>query len=897
MKIVVLALGTRGDVQPFLALGAGLRAAGYDVRIATHQRFEPLVSAAGLEFAPMAGDPQALLATQAGKELVNNDGRGLLHSTRRTIQMMEAEFEQGFRDCLAAAEGADALIVSPTGLGPAHPLSEVMGIPLIRCFYGPGLPTGERPAFDLPFGWNPGRRINLLTYDMLREALWLAGRRPMNKHVRPRLGLAPLPLQHAMNALDRSGIPVLNCYSPVAHPRPADWPANFHVTGWWFVDRPATWAPPQELVDFLAGGPQPISIGFGSMPGFDPEQLLEIVRGGLRRSGQRGILLGNWSGLSAADDGMTLISDDLLLASEIPHDWLFPRMAANIHHGGAGTTGGALRAGVPTAMVPFLPDQRMWGRQVAKLGVGAEPLPPKQLSADSLADLITVLQSNGALRERAAEIGARIAAEDGVGNAVRVLTDYFDTHRDQRPRTSRPAALLAGNPSGRRVPLSLAEQLFVRTDAPSEPGTMHLEIRVSGRLDEQRLDAAAAAAARAHVMTRMRLAPATQRRRLPHWEEIELHDGGLVEVAECPQDADGTAMDRIRARFYSTPLDTSAAPLLRLLLVRRPGGDSLLLSVHHAVMDGLGMARYLQSVGRAYAGVPDPMSDVDPLACRDLAATFGEHFPAQPGGKAFRTTGKRKRAQLDPQVARPAAGFGFVTRKLPLDWPTPEAAHKDLRGARGEYAMIAALHRAVERWNRARGVPVDLITNLLPISVRLPEWGLDVVANLVMAGHVFTSPEQRGTDRELLAAVTEQVRRIRSGADFGAALRTPRWIRRYVLPGLLAVAGPRLVDTAAIMTNVGAADGIYDFGPDAGEIIEALGSPPTVMPMGVGICASTLYGDVSITLRYCRALFDEPAAAEFAALYLDCLEKFSLQQRRSVPAQPQPAEVTSSPAD
>jgi hypothetical protein len=228
---------------------------------------------------------------------------------------------------------------------------------------------------------------------------------------------------------------------------------------------------------------------------------------------------------------------------------------------------------------------------------------------------------------------------------------------------------------------------------------------------------------------------------------------------------------------------------------------------------------------------------------------------------------------------------------LPRDWPTPELSHRDLRGTRGDYLMLAALHRAVGRWNAGRARETDLISTILPMSVRPPEWGLEVVANLVMAGHVFTDPDQREDDEALLATVTEQMRAIKSGEDFGAALHTPQWVRKVVVPALLAVSGRRLVDAAAIMTNVGPADGIYDFGPDAGEVIEAWGSPPTVMPMGLGLCAGTLYGDMLITMRYCRTLFDEAAAQEFAALYLSCLEGLSLQKRRGVPRQQQRQEA------
>ena len=445
-----------------------------------------------------------------------------------------------------------------------------------------------------------------------------------------------------------------------------------------------------------------------------------------------------------------------------------------------------------------------------------------------------------------------------------------------------------------RLPLSLAEELFLGLDGPGEPGTMHVEIRVAGSLDPVRLETAARTAASRHPMTRVALAGPRRFLRPPFWASTALPTPDLVRTSRCESDGE---LNAIRADFYSTAIDPTTAPLVRLLLVSRPGGDNLLLSVHHAVMDGLGMARFLQSVGRAYADLPDPMPDVDPVATRDLAAAFGDRYPKSSKGQAFKRTGKRKRAQLQPQTDTTDPGFGFLTMSLPRDWPTPELSHRDLRGTRGDYLLLAALHRAIGRWNAGRAHETDLVSTILPMSVRPPEWGLEVVANLVMAGHVFTDPEQREDDEALLATVTEQMRAIKSGADFGAALHTPAWVRKVVVPALLAVSGRRLVDAAAIMTNVGPADGIYDFGPTAGRVIEAWGSPPTLMPMGLGLCAGTLYGDMLITMRYCRTLFDEAAAQDFATLYLTCLEGLSLQKRRGVPRQQRAAQATASPQE
>ena len=184
------------------------------------------------------------------------------------------------------------------------------------------------------------------------------------------------------------------------------------TTGYWFLDRP-DWRPPDELVDFLEAGPPPVSIGFGSMNNVGPEEITTRVLEALRRSGQRGILLTGWGGIGSAD-----LPDEVFKADDVPHDWLFDRVRAAVHHGGAGTTAASLRAGLPTVVVPFFPDQVFWGWRVAKLGAGPEPVPRKTLTSDRLAAAILRATTDAAMEKRAWLLGEKIRAEDGVARAV-----------------------------------------------------------------------------------------------------------------------------------------------------------------------------------------------------------------------------------------------------------------------------------------------------------------------------------------------------------------------------------------------------------------------------------------------------------------------------------------------
>jgi sterol 3beta-glucosyltransferase len=219
---------------------------------------------------------------------------------------------------------------------------------------------------------------------------------------------------------DGRPVPVLYSYSSHVIPRPNDWQETTRATGYWFLDRPSDFSAPPALVDFLTAGKPPVCIGFGSMTGRNPEQLTEIVLAALKQTRQRGILLTGWGGLSNAD-----LPDEVFKLESIPHDWLFPQVAAVVHHGGAGTTAAVLRAGVPSIIVPFFGDQPFWGQRVAQLGVGSKPIPKKQLTVERLVATIEMAVSNQEMRDRAATLGQNIRAEDGVKEAVKVFHQYL----------------------------------------------------------------------------------------------------------------------------------------------------------------------------------------------------------------------------------------------------------------------------------------------------------------------------------------------------------------------------------------------------------------------------------------------------------------------------------------
>jgi sterol 3beta-glucosyltransferase len=231
---------------------------------------------------------------------------------------------------------------------------------------------------------------------------------------------------------EATSLPVLYAFSPLVVPKPPDWNASIRLTGYWVLPADAAWRPPAALDAFLGAGPAPVYIGFGSMTPTRADRLTAIAVDALAAAGQRGVLLGGWGAFGEGDLPSTVIA-----VRDVPHEWLLPRMRAIVHHGGAGTTGAALRAGVPSIVVPLGFDQPFWGRRVYALGVGPRPISRRRLTAAWLAQAIQTATTDGAMRARAADLGTALRAEHGVEVAVAeieaIVAGYRHTRAVGRP--------------------------------------------------------------------------------------------------------------------------------------------------------------------------------------------------------------------------------------------------------------------------------------------------------------------------------------------------------------------------------------------------------------------------------------------------------------------------------
>ena len=415
MRLVILALGSRGDVQPLVALGLGLQASGHAVSIATDRIFEGFVRQAGLQFAPVTLDARALFESEVGQAAL--DGSNLLRSMRNFVRLFTAVMPQVGIDSMAACQTAEAILYSASGFYAGPSLAEKLGVMSIAAFNFPLHPTGAFPSIIFSATQKRGRLVNYGTHHLGLAILWLPYLRTLNRLRREQLRLPPLGVDYAWRALH---LPSVFGFSSKVVPRPADWPRQVEGPGFWFLDRASDWRPPAELARFIAAGPAPIYVGFGSMSDRHAHEATQMVVQALARTKQRGILAMGWGGLDAA-----AVSDTVFVVESVPHDWLFPQMAAVIHHGGPGTTAAGLRAGVPSIIVPHFLDQPFWGWCVADLGVGPQPIPRQKLSVDRLAAAIRVALTDQDMRRRASDLGEAIRAENGVARAVERINHYL----------------------------------------------------------------------------------------------------------------------------------------------------------------------------------------------------------------------------------------------------------------------------------------------------------------------------------------------------------------------------------------------------------------------------------------------------------------------------------------
>ncbi|WP_164861524.1 glycosyltransferase [Microbacterium sp. CPCC 204701] len=420
IKVLIFTFGTRGDIEPFAALAERVAREGHTAVLAAPEAYRSAVSEpAG--FLPMATEMDDVM--RDGMASMSGPSQAFTLARRMSAAMKKSLDEQWD----AAQQVEPTVIVShPKALGGLH-VAERLGIPMVASLPLPLLtPTA---AFPAPFtaGSFP-RSVNRASYHLVRfSALAYGGM--INRLRREKLGLARMSrFSDYLHAPDGSRVPVLYPFSRHVVPVPADYPASAHVTGYWFRDDPAAaHAPSPQLQAFLAAGGPPIYVGFGSMGfGRGAGSRGRMVMEAVHEAGVRAVVSTGWGALHAESTA------DVMVVDEVPHGWLFPRVAAVVHHGGSGTTAAGLRAGRPTLVCPVLGDQPFWGRRVHELGAGPEPLPLRRASVGTLAARIRLLVGDSGYAESASRIGEAIEQEDGTARALEVLLEIEAAHLSRR---------------------------------------------------------------------------------------------------------------------------------------------------------------------------------------------------------------------------------------------------------------------------------------------------------------------------------------------------------------------------------------------------------------------------------------------------------------------------------
>ncbi|OTA89344.1 glycosyltransferase family 1 protein [Hypoxylon sp. CO27-5] len=422
LNIVIQVVGSRGDVQPFVALGTELLRYGHRVRLATHNTFADFVRDSGLEFYPIGGDPAELMAYMVKNPGLFPSMKSLRAGDIQKKRKMVSEMLVGCWDSCVKPDPitmrpfvAEAIIANPPSFAHIH-CAQALGVPLHLMFTMPWTSTKAFPHplinLNLANSNVPVGHANRVSYLAVEWLTW-QGLGDIVNAWRGTLDLEPVPASEGPTLAETLQIPFTYCWSPSLIPKPSDWPSHIGVCGFFFRD-PPLYEPSPAIENFLRSGPPPIYIGFGSIVIDNPKRLTATLLQAVKSTGVRAIISRGWSNLGDVEG-----NDDknVLFIGECPHEWLFQHVAAVVHHGGAGTTACGLLNGRPTTVVPFFGDQPFWGAMVANAGAGPQPIPQKLLTSENLTEAIKYCLTQEALTAAKA-LSERMRNERGVKNAV-----------------------------------------------------------------------------------------------------------------------------------------------------------------------------------------------------------------------------------------------------------------------------------------------------------------------------------------------------------------------------------------------------------------------------------------------------------------------------------------------
>jgi UDP:flavonoid glycosyltransferase YjiC (YdhE family) len=427
MRVAIISFGSQGDTRPLIALSQSLVRAGHQAILLADPEFCELAAEAGVDFLPLAGGSIRDLFIH--QEIAKPSRRGFdVWGVMQVLMKHMGRYTEAWgRQLLRAAADADVVVASGLTFFIGLAVAEALGLPTVAASLQPVVPTRDFPPAIIRAAGMP-RIVYPTLHRVVSVAVWFLTARSVQRLRHSTLGLRKWPWYGPARQMLRQRTPLLVAVSPTVVPRPRDWPDFIHLTGFWFLDAADAYEPPAHLLRFLAADEPTVYVGFGSMAGFDPLATADLLVEAL--GGRRAVIAAGWGGLASAR-----LPDNVLCIEAAPHDWLLPRMSLAIHHGGAGTTAAVARAGIPQVVIPHITDQPFWAACVESLGVGPAPIERRTLTAGNLATAIEAAESR-TMRQAAAALGARIRAEDGVGEAVRLIERVV-----RSPQASPPIAL------------------------------------------------------------------------------------------------------------------------------------------------------------------------------------------------------------------------------------------------------------------------------------------------------------------------------------------------------------------------------------------------------------------------------------------------------------------------
>ena len=417
-RITILTIGSRGDIQPYCAIALGLIKAGHQVTLGGSPDFADFVADLGIAFAPIGGNFKQFMGSPVGLDLLEG---------KKADALTDEVLWQQVLDAWKISQDSELIVYSVLASWGYH-IAEALNVPGILATPFPLAPTSAFPVLKFAsrsHQWLTGL-ANLASYRLAYTLSWRRKAEILNRVRQDILNLPKIsswqgPHYGKDAAVPMSTLPMLNCYSAAVIPSPSDWEASTHQAGYCFLDTATSFSPPAGLQNFLNESPKPFYVGFGSMILRDSQPLVQKMISALSATGQRAVLCAGWGDIGQSD-----LPASIFRVKEIPHDWLFPKVVAAIHHAGAGTTAATLRAGTPSIAIPFFADQPVWAKLLEQLGVSPATHPRLELESDRLATSIQTLLEDDSFQKKAQQIQAQIEAEDGVESAVSVIESYLN---------------------------------------------------------------------------------------------------------------------------------------------------------------------------------------------------------------------------------------------------------------------------------------------------------------------------------------------------------------------------------------------------------------------------------------------------------------------------------------